>query len=78
LFVSQGQDEAASFGDLAWPQANWQEAAGRLLHGVVFLLEELVLHLEENANPRFLRLGEGLTILQQEIIRWVAAGGGRL
>ena len=74
-FVARGWEGAVSIGDLAWPGVNWQEADGRRLHGALFLLEELVLHLEENANPRFVRLGEGLAIVQEEINRWVVAEG---
>jgi hypothetical protein len=61
-----------------WPGLNWQDASWRRVHGGLFLLEELALHLEENANSRFVRMGEGLVILQQEIDRWVTAEGGRL
>lgn len=77
-FVTQGPDDGASLGVPAWPGTHWGDAHGRRLHGALFLLEELELHLEENANPRFVRLGAGLAILQQEISRWIMAAGGKL
>ena len=72
-FVSDGLDSTGS--DLQWPSVNRQGREGRRLHSELFLLEELVLHLEENANPRFVRLGEGLLQLQQEISCWVTIAG---
>jgi len=50
-----------------WPGLNWQDASWRRVHGWLFLLEELALHLEENANPCFHRLGDGLVALQAQI-----------
>ena len=50
-----------------WPGLNWQDASRRRIHGLLFLLEELALHLEENANPRFHHLGGGLVVLQAQI-----------
>jgi len=50
-----------------WPGLNWQDASWRRVHWRLFLLEELALYLEENANPCFHSLGEGLTALQAQI-----------
>ncbi len=44
----------------------------------VFLLEELVLSLQENANPLFTKLGERLVLLQQEIDDWLALQRGTM
>ncbi len=37
----------------------------------LFLLEEILLHLEENDNPRFLRIGDGLIAVFKEAEHWV-------
>ena len=55
---------------------DWQDAAHRRAHLWLFLLEELALHLAENANPRFNRLSEGLATLQQEITDIKRTGKG--
>lgn len=63
-------DESDSMQPLSladWPGLNWQDASWRRVHGWLFLLEELALHLEENANPCFHSLGEGLLALQAQI-----------
>ena len=50
-----------------WPGLDWQDVSRRRVHGLLFLLEELALHLEENANPRFHCLGGGLVVLQSQM-----------
>jgi hypothetical protein len=55
----------------SWPGMEWFTPQDRRLSGVLFLLEELVLHLEENRNPLFFRLGPGLLQLGDEIERWL-------
>ena len=50
-----------------WPGLDWQDVSCRRVHGLLFLLEELALHLAENANPRFHRLGGGLVALQAQM-----------
>ncbi len=54
-----------------WPGINWAEAANRQIHAHIFALEELALHLEENANPCFTSLGLGLKIIRDEINAWL-------
>jgi hypothetical protein len=54
-----------------WPGLDWADATHRYVHIALFLLEELVLHLEENANPRFVNVGEGLKIIWREIDIWI-------
>jgi tRNA A-37 threonylcarbamoyl transferase component Bud32 len=64
--VDEG-DGADSLPLARWPGLGWEDVSRRRVHGLLFLLEELALHLEENANPCFYRLGDGLAILQVEI-----------
>jgi hypothetical protein len=73
-FVVWGPDATAPLTHLVWPGVDWQHADNRRLNGTLFLLEELALHLVENANSNFGRLGEGLTILAREIGRWLDGG----
>jgi hypothetical protein len=47
-------------------------ASGRARAACIFLLEEIALHLRENANPQFYRLGEGLLTLEQEISEYLS------
>ncbi len=54
-----------------WPGVLWREAGIRRQASALFLLEELVMHLEENANPCFTRLGAGLTTVLSEAAQWV-------
>ena len=61
------QDFVDGSGDFPWPGEAWDTVERRRLYSALFLLEELALHLAENANPRFARLGEGLGMLQREI-----------
>lgn len=68
-FVEQGPDALAYGGSLCYG-AEYETAAGRRLHATLFLLEELYMHLEENTNPRFTCLGQGLTMLLHEIVAW--------
>ena len=71
-FVAQGWGETA-ISAVNWTGAMWDTEAGRRLHADLFLLEELALRLEENANPCFVRSEKGLTILTQEISQWAVA-----
>jgi aminoglycoside phosphotransferase (APT) family kinase protein len=75
-FVTEGPDQLESVGCLSWPGVDWRQGEARQLYGSLFLLEELVLHLEENASPCFTKLGNGLSILQNEIVRWVVPARG--
>jgi hypothetical protein len=59
----------------SWPNLPMQDRSSRELFVLLFLLEELVLHLEENAQPLLLRPGPGLGILQVEIGRWLEMSG---
>jgi len=54
-----------------WPGLHWDDASWRRIHTELFLLEELLIHLEENAQPSFTRIGSGLNMLQVEIKRWL-------
>lgn len=51
----------------AWPGVRWHDRAARRIYLTIFLLEELALHLQENANPVFRRPGQGLLNLEQEL-----------
>jgi hypothetical protein len=55
-----------------WPGVDWREAGTRRRAAALFLLEELVLHLEENANPCFTRLGAALLTVMSEAAQWAA------
>ena len=57
------------------PGLRWQSRADRAFSALLFLLEEWVLHLEENSNPLFFQIGEGLELLAQETTRWLAGQG---
>lgn len=62
-------------GDLA-PEGTadgWQGRDARRLAAWLFLLEDLLLHLRENANPLFTRLGDGLMLLEREAALILAA-----
>jgi hypothetical protein len=61
-----------------WPGLDWGDKSRRRVHVLLFLLEDLALHLEENANPHFVQPEQGLTILGQEIDRYTAATRGEL
>jgi hypothetical protein len=49
----------------------WKSPRDRRISVLVFCLEEILLHLEENANPRFFELLEGFPVLIDEINRWL-------
>ena len=70
-FIERGADAALHRCFDTWPGVNWRDVEHRRLHSLVFALEELALHLEENANPCFVQIGAGLKIIQQELSRWV-------
>jgi tRNA A-37 threonylcarbamoyl transferase component Bud32 len=53
-----------------WPGAEWESGEARRLSATLLLVEDLAMQLEENANPRFVCLGEGLTLLGAEIDQW--------
>jgi len=53
-----------------WPGLNWQHGVWRRLHGLVFLLEEMALRLEENANPYFRGPLEGFRLFHREASNW--------
>jgi hypothetical protein len=50
-----------------WPGVEWQRPAARQVYLWLFLLEELVLHLEENANTLFCCLGQALLNVEREL-----------
>ncbi|MBM4029621.1 MAG: hypothetical protein FJ280_30120, partial [Planctomycetes bacterium] len=69
-FVTHGWPAAAPGGAADWPGLTLTDRETRRLHAALFGLEELALHLEENAQPVFTRPGEGLLILLQELTAW--------
>ena len=54
-----------------WPGLDISSAEKRHRMISLFLLEELLLHLCENANPLFRQLGKGLEQIQTESLRWL-------
>ncbi|MBN1428925.1 MAG: phosphotransferase [Anaerolineae bacterium] len=56
-----------------WPGCTWHSSEARLQSAILFALEDLLLHLEENANPHFTRLGDGLLSLHWELINWLSS-----
>ena len=67
-FVSRGIGGTGPMDVSTWPGGDWDAVERRRLSAALFLLEELALHLEENANSYFLQIGRGLAILSMEII----------
>ena len=72
-FVTNGGRPDCPMSKLCWPGVDWRSPAKRRLYSSLFLLEELAMHLEENANRCFVRLGDGLVSLQDEIDDWIQA-----
>jgi len=66
-FIAQGIPDDGLWPDFSCYANGWQDSRSRLLYGSLFLLEEMALRLEENNNPSFVQLDNGLNILQQEI-----------
>lgn len=66
-FIAQGVPDGGLRPDFSCCTNGWQDSRSRLFSGLLFLLEELALRLEENDNPAFVQLDSGLQILQQEI-----------
>jgi aminoglycoside phosphotransferase len=64
---AQGIPDGEMLEDFSGYANGWQDSRHRLLYGSLFLLEELALRLEESNNPSFVKLDNGLNILQQEI-----------
>jgi thiamine kinase-like enzyme len=54
-----------------WPGIDWSNSSNRHVAAGVFLLEELLLHLNENANPHFFSLGRGLISISVEVEQWL-------
>lgn len=52
------------------PNQCFQEKDSRFICANLFLLEEVLLYLEENDNPQFFRLGTGLLCLMEEAQQW--------
>ena len=73
-FVAHGLPEMFSISRLPWPGADWSDSKSRRLRAALFLLEEFLMHLEENADPCFSRPGEGLMALRREIDSWTSTG----
>ena len=66
-FIAQGIPDGGRWPDFSCYANGWQDSRHRLLYGLLFLLEEMALRLEENNNPSFVQLDKGLNILRQEI-----------
>jgi len=49
------------------PGLEWRDVPRRRVYGLLFMLEDLVLYLEENMNSRFYCLGTALVVLQTQI-----------
>jgi aminoglycoside phosphotransferase len=65
--VTQGIPAGGPWEDFSGYAGGWDDSRQRLCYGLLFLLEELALRLEESNNPCFVQLDHGLTMLQQEI-----------
>ena len=65
--ITQGIPDGGLWPDFSCYADGWQDSRHRLLYGLLFLLEELALRLEENNNPIFVQLDNGLESLRQEI-----------
>lgn len=65
--ITQGMPDGGLWPDFSCYGNSWQDPRRRSFYGSLFLLEELTLRLEENNNPSFVRLDNGLLMLQQEI-----------
>ncbi len=59
-------------GETKWPNVPWSDLPARRLHLLLFLLEELIVQLQENANPLFFQPGRGLLLLMSEIVCFLA------
>jgi len=71
-FVSNG--ELAGFSRLPGNGlASWMSVPDRRVTACVFLLEELLLLLEENANPVLFSAGASLFAMEKEVQEWVRA-----
>ncbi len=52
-----------------WPGLDWHDRQARRIYLAIFLLEELALHMQENANSLFLCSGLGFQSLQRELMK---------
>src|SRR3989339_1483026 len=66
-FIAQGIPDGGLWPDFSCYANGWQDSRSRLFYGLLFLLAELALRLEENDNPAFIQMDSGLQILQREI-----------
>jgi aminoglycoside phosphotransferase len=66
-FIAHGIPDVGRWPDFSGYANGWQDSRSRLCYGLLFLLEELALRLEENDNPAFIQMDRGLQILQREI-----------
>jgi len=65
--IDRGTPDTVRLEDFSGCPGGWQDSRRRLFYGLLFLLEELALRLEESNNPCFVQLDSGLTLLHQEI-----------
>ncbi len=69
------QGPSAGWAGLLWVKDFWATTGTRRLSVDLFLLEELALRLQENTNPWFRELDEGLMILEDETCHWLRVTG---
>ena len=70
IFENEGPNGIMHDCSVSWPGISWASRKERRMAAHLFLLEELLLHMEENDNPAFLILGQGLTLVWNEIEQW--------
>ena len=66
-FIARGIPDGGRWPDFSGYANGWEDSRRRWFHGLLFLLEELALRLEENNNPLFVQLDHSLNSLRQEI-----------
>lgn len=72
-FIARGWPINTPVAALSWPGLDVSSPDARRRHATLLLLEELVLRLEENAQPALTRADAGLRQLPPEIEAWLAA-----
>jgi hypothetical protein len=70
-FIDSGPQNGSPLLDGNWLGMDIRSPDSRRLHALVFALEEIVLRVEENANPIFLRPDAGLGMLLNELQAWL-------
>jgi len=73
-FVLQGST-LFKMDDIPWPGIKWHQKNIRQFHCSLFLLEEMLLRLEQNDNILFKSLDQGFEIFLKEVSFWMRAVG---